>query len=322
MNTKKFLTGEKNKKQTIAIFCRSLEAGGDPFSSDYYWQAYQDLLFALKDRNIAAYFVTDNNSYLGHGVFSQAYTCDFKTPIDQLTIEKNVTVDLVFDRGGFIGRDVLTINDSYIMNIANNKIRMYEHFPELQPFSIVCSSEAELENACTRIESEKIVVKDPEGSGGYQVYIGERAEVLKNVPRVFPLLVQEFLDTSAGIPGVMSGVHDVRISVCGGKLVGYYIRQAKAGALHSNVSQGGTMLFKDPSEIPADVQAMVHVIDQKFQDSPRYYAADFMLTPKGWKMLELNPYLALIPLTDGPEAERTTGILADYLSKLCESITK
>lgn len=303
----------RSKKATIAIFCKEMRLGGDPFSSDYYWQAYQDLLLALKRQGLEAYFVSDNNSYSGDGMFSTAYTLDRKTTISKLKVVHDVKVDLVFDRGGFIGRDIETINPSHLLKIANNKIEMYRHFAQYQPLSAICNTKQDIIKAFKEIPGEKIVVKEPVGQGGKEVYIGEKSAILAELPDVLPVLVQQFMDTSAGIPGYVTGVHDVRLSVCGGTIVGYYIRSAQPGSYHSNVSRGGKMTFFDVSHVPEDLRHTVEAIDRYFGSMPRYYAIDFMHTPDGWKLVELNPYLALIPDTDGQEARKTSAALVAYL---------
>jgi len=290
-----------------------MKLGHEPFSSDYYWQAYQDLLLALKSLGADAYFVTDNNSYRGYGIFEVAYTIEHKTTLDSLIAVRNVQVDLVFDRGGFVGRDVTTINPARLLKMGNNKIEMFRHFGTFQPRSAVCLTHDAVIAAFRRIPGEKIVVKEPEGQGGKEVYIGTKADILRQIPDTLPVLVQEFMDTSAGVPGFVDGVHDVRLSVCGGKIIGYYVRSAQAGSYHSNVSRGGKMVFYEPSHVPHELRRMVRKIDDHFRGMPRYYAIDFMYTPKGWKLLELNPYLALLPETDGPEARNTSAALADYL---------
>lgn len=302
------------RSPVVAIFCKEMKLGGEPFTSDYYWQAYQDQLLALKKQGIEAYFVTDNNSYQGDGVFNVAYTTNHKTSIQKLQAEYNVKVDLVFDRGGFIGRDVQTINPALLLKIGNNKIEMYRYFGAFQPLSAICRTRKEIKEAFGHIPGDKVVVKEPVGQGGKEVYIGEKFEVLNQLPDTLPVLVQEFMDTSAGVPGCVSGVHDVRLSVCGGKIIGYYIRTAKAGSFHSNVSRGGTMKFYDVKEVPHELHEAVQSIDEFFQAFPRYYAIDFMHTPKGWKLVELNPYLALLPETDGPEARKTSAALTNYLA--------
>lgn len=302
---------------TVAIFCRTLKENDDPFSSDYYWQAYQDLMIALRDRGIDAYLVTDNNTYLGYGTFSVAYTIpDTKTSLNNLTRVEHVMVDLVFDRGGFIGRDVLTINNSFVQKVGTNKIEMYQRFAEFQPKSVICKSETETVAAIESMEGDTVVVKEPESYGGHHVYIADKQTLLNKLPSSFPLLVQEFLDTSLGVPGLATGVHDIRLSMCGGELIGCYVRQAKPGVLHSNVAQGGKMIFMDVAEAPEEPVRMAKEIDTLFQEYPRYYSVDFVNTAKGWKMLEINALLALLPLTDGEEATKTCDRLADYFTKV------
>ncbi len=307
---------------SIAIFCRTLKENDDPFSSDYYWQAYQDLMLALEKRGLSVYLTTDNNTYIDYGTFSVAYKIKGKTQLDNLIKVKNVKVDLVFDRGGFIGRGVPTINTPLMQKIGMNKIEMYKRFSKFQGFSAICINYGEVTKAFDDIEGERVVVKEPEGYGGHEVYIGYKNDVLSELPDRYPLLVQEFLDTSIGVPGYVTGVHDVRLSMCGGELIGCYIRQAKPGSLHSNVSQGGKMLFMNIDKTPPALIEAAKEVDKLFESSLRYYSIDFVNTTKGWKMLEINPYLALLPVTDGPEAIRTIEKLADYLATTIKTLPK
>jgi glutathione synthase/RimK-type ligase-like ATP-grasp enzyme len=308
----------------IAIFCRSFEEGVEPFTSDYYWQAYQDLYFALKERGLDVYFATDNNTYEDYGCFSTAYTICKKIPLNKIhTMQQvhDVQVDMVFDRGAFIGRNVPTVNPAIVQKIGMNKTEMFKYFAEYQPVSFICHNADEIREAFAKTEGDKVVVKEPKSFGGGKgVFIGDKKEVINRLPATYPLLVQEFLDTSAGVPGYMTGVHDVRLTTCGGKIIGCYIRQAKEGSLHSNVSKGGKMIFFEAQQTPRELIDIVEDVDTLFARHPRYYSIDFMYTPKGWKMLEINPYLALLPITDGIEAVRTLNYLADYLTATCNAI--
>jgi len=306
-----------DEQPSIVIYCKSMRLGEQPFTEDYYWQAYQDLLFALKDRGVAAYLAS-GDTYEGNGWFSEVYDFDHKTSLDKLKTKKQVHANLVFDRGNFSAHDVLVINHPHVARVMNSKLETYVGFARFQPYSVICTKWDEVEKAVAAMPGEMVVVKDPHSfGGGYDVFIGSKADVLKRAPRISPLLVQEFLDTSAGIPNGIQGVHDVRISVCGGEIIGHYVRQAKPGSYHSNVSQGGTMVFYDVDTVPAEIRTMVADIDAKFAAYPRYYAADFMHTTKGWKLVEMNPLLALLPVTDGPEAVKTLERLADYLRQVC-----
>ncbi|HVX58135.1 MAG TPA: hypothetical protein VG964_00170 [Candidatus Saccharimonadales bacterium] len=311
-------------KSAIAIFCTSLEIGGEPISSDYYWQAYLDLLLALKARGIEAYFATDNSSYLGGGRFAVAYTTDKKiSGPDQLTRVPDVHVDLVFERAEsapFEGKDIPAVNPKTLRDIANNKISIYEHFADLQPKSFVVSSKKDLLKAFAALSGDRVVVKEQEGYGGDSVYIGYKNDVLDQIPvDKSPLLVQQFIDTSGGVPGKVTGVHDVRLEICGGRVSGYYVRMAKAGALHSNVHRGGSMTFLPVEEVPAELHALAERIDRSFAPAPRFYAADFAHCEDGWKLIELNDYVGLARQnTDGSpsdiEAAKSLERLSDYLA--------
>jgi hypothetical protein len=79
------------------------------------------------------------------------------------------------------------------------------------------------------------------------------------------------------------------------------------------------MIFFPVAQTPPELVDMVEDIDTMFARHPRYYSIDFMYTPKGWKMLEINPLLALVPITDGKEVELTLNRLADYLVATCSS---
>jgi glutathione synthase/RimK-type ligase-like ATP-grasp enzyme len=305
--------------KAMAIYCPVSE-NNNPFSEDYYWQAYQDLMLALKQRGVEVYLVTDEQSYAGNGLFSTAYTITEKTSLDNLTKVENVSVDIVFDRSDFVGENVVVINDPYVYNIGTDKVAMYENFARFQPFSIVCQSHQEIVDAFAAIEGSDIVVKKPVSYGAHDVYIGKKEEVLPTLPDEYPLLVQEFLDTSAGVDGHMTGVHDVRLSMCGGELIGCYIRQARPGSVYSNVSQGGKMLFMNVKDAPPEAVEAAKEVDKLFAAYPRYFSVDFISTSKGWKMLEINALLALLPRSDGPEAEETLEKLADYFASVCTDV--
>lgn len=307
-----------NPRAAIAMYCSTSE-NNNPFSEDYYWQAYQDFILAIKQRGVDVYIVTDEASYQGDGIFATAYTINEKTTLDSLIKIEHVKVDIVFDRSDFHGRGVTVINDPYVSGIGTDKVAMYKHFAAFQPFSVVCQNRHELEAAFVAIPGADIVVKKPVSYGAHDVYIGPKSDILAQAPNEYPLLVQEFLDTSAGIAGHMTGVHDIRLSLCGGELVGCYIRQARAGSLYSNVSQGGKMLFMDINDAPTEAVAAAKSVDALFINYPRYYSVDFISTRKGWKMLEINALLALLPRSDGLEAAKTLERLADYFAEVANS---
>jgi glutathione synthase/RimK-type ligase-like ATP-grasp enzyme len=307
-----------NRFKTIVIYCKSLELGADPFENDYYWEAYQDCVQELQARGVDAYFAAAG-TYLGNGVFSEAYTIESKsTDTSNLIKHENVKADLVFDRGYFPGRDVPMLNPLSMHKVGNSKIEIYKHFAKFQPMSVICNNREELHKAFEQITGDQVVVKEPEGSGGTFVYIGTRDEVnAKVADNRFPVLAQQFMDTSVGVPGLVEGRHDFRMIVCGGELVGCYLRTPKPGEYRANVSKGGTMTYLSVDDIPPAAASIAHEIDQQFKDGPRYYSVDMANTPDGWRLIEVDSLLALHPTNVDTNLKYLMDKLADYLVKVC-----
>lgn len=306
--------------KTIVIFCRHLQADKMPFRSDYYWHAYIDLLLALKQYGASAYFATDNTTYQGQGVFSVAYTTDQKLPVSEFRRVENITADLVYDKGEFIRADTLPVlNPTFVHAITSNKTETYKHFARYQPLSFLCTSSDHLTSAIQALPSALVVAKTPTGNGGYGVHIATKEQMLHFKPRVYPVIIQEFIDTSVGIKGFVEGYHDLRIKIGGGEIWGGTLRTPRAGEYRANVSQGGTEKHLLPSQIPEQAKSLALEIDAFFANYPRYYAIDLAHTTRGWKLIELNSKPGLSPVHLSPQAKDITDKLAYYLVSFTDS---
>ena len=303
--------------KTIVIFTRTIDANGYPFSDEYHWNAYQDLLLALKARGVAAYFVTDQATYAGQGRFTRAYTVDAKVPVDEFQEVADATADLVFEKGGFAADDVMVLNPKFVASITASKLETYRHFAKYQPKSTICADRAELEQAFIDTPGELIVVKEPESNGGRAVLIGRKEDIISQVPAVYPLIVQEFMDTSVGVPGYVEGIHDVRVKIGGGAVFGGMIRTPAPGEYRANLAQGGSVRHLTPTEIPPAALELALEIDCFFEKYPRYYALDFANTTNGWKLIELNNKPGLSPSAVSAQAKLVIENLADYLIEIC-----
>ena len=303
--------------KTVVIFCESLDYPGITFEKESYWEAYSDLLLSLKSRGVNAYFATNNVTYLGGGVFSEAYTIDGRVRPEQMRRELSVRADLVYDRGNFAAEDIPVMNPKEMVQLGGDKSLMYYIFGKFQPYSATCNDRKELQKSFKEIKTDMVVAKDPTGYGGSGVHIGTREEVLDKVKDAsYPLLAQEFMDTSVGIPGVVDGVHDIRLEMCGGKIAACYVRSPKEGELRANVALGGTARYLEPHEIPARAIYLSKRIDAYFRGLPRHYAMDFARTSNGWKLIELNAYPGLTPFSFGKHSVRSMNILANYITKM------
>jgi len=102
--------------------------------------------------------------------------------------------------------------------------------------------------------------------------------------------LQEFIDTSKGIPGIVRGYHDLRIIIVDGEIVLCHVRTPKEGSLLANVAQGGSIREVPLEIIPSNILRRVadtqaH-IDQRF-DFP-LYSIDFGIQNAIPFVFELN----------------------------------
>lgn len=303
---------------TVVIFTRTLRDDGYPFSDDYHWNAYLDLLLELKSQGAQAYFASGNETYAGNGVFQEAYTTDTKVRVRDFKRFENVKADVVLEKGGFEGSGVLVINPKFVHEITASKSETYRNFAKYQPRSVICADQAAVERAAQEIPGNLIVVKEPVSNAGRAVQIGPKAEVLAKLPpaEAYPLVVQEFIDTSVGVPGYVEGIHDVRVKIGGGEIFGGMIRTPAPGELRANLALGGSIRHLLPEELPPQAVELAREIDCFFEKYPRYYAIDFANTPQGWKLIELNSKPGLSPVSAGAQAERIIQKLAEYLIKI------
>ncbi len=303
--------------KTIVIFTRNFRADALPFSNPRYFAGYQDLLMELKSAGAAAYFASGNEHYKGAGRFSEAWTSDVPRPIADYKMAHDVTAGLVLEKGGFTGTDVMVLNPPAVHTVASDKAETYRHFSKFQPKTIVVDSETGFEAAVRSIETELVVVKEAVSNKGQAVTIAEAEKQLLAPPGQYPVVVQEFIDTSVGIPGLADGVHDLRVKVTGGTIIGGQVRQPAPGELRANIALGGTSRILGADEIPEPVRQLTREIDLFFTGQPRYYALDFANTPNGWKLIELNSKPGLMPNSDGAEAARQTRAIAHYMIGIC-----
>jgi glutathione synthase/RimK-type ligase-like ATP-grasp enzyme len=306
----------KKKQPTIVIVCRAVDDQRPPFSSPYYLHAYTDLLLAIKSHGAQAYFSTREH-YAGNGRFRVAYTADTRAAVSDFRTETEVQADIVYNKGNFADvDDIPTLNPPLVHRITSNKAETYAHFPSYQPTTMLCHSAQELAAELLAIPGDKVVLKTLTGNGGHGIHVVDRADAL-TVPVVrYPVLLQEFLDTACGIPGMVDGIHDLRVKVGDGKAWGGTLRTPAPGEFRANVAQGGSERHLFPYEIPKEAIAIAMEIDKYFSEYARYYSIDLVRTDRGWKLIELNSKPGLSPVDMSQQSAHITSQLAQYLIRL------
>jgi glutathione synthase/RimK-type ligase-like ATP-grasp enzyme len=162
--------------------------------------------------------------------------------------------------------------------------------------------------------NQRIALKELDSHGGEKVFVGFMNDYQNNLQ--FPLLAQEFVDTSGGYDNLAHGIHDVRVAVFSGKAIHGLLREpGQPGELRTNQDLGGRVRALYVAEIPAELIEKIKVIDQRFGvDKPRFFSADFGFNGREWKLFELNNAPGLShSKSDGPAANEFLELLAENL---------
>lgn len=168
------------------------------------------------------------------------------------------------------------LNPVQLQMIASDKMLTHMIFPDFTPEAYLVHTREEMKRFLKKIKTERVVVKSPYGFGGKAVRIVTK-DSAKRMKLVEPTIVQEFIDSSKGIPGLIKGIHDLRLIFLGNKFVLGVIRTPPEGKLMSNLAQGGEAHFLQYSDIPDKVKQMARKITKTISIFPNtLYTIDFM----------------------------------------------
>jgi len=273
----------------IAVFFKDLEAMGPPFDKPEYWETYQELDAEIKKSGGQFFIVRHNSTYLGNGEFSKSW--QFKN--GELVETGSVKIDYIYDKGKFKHDDkVKVLNNRYVNEVCTDKYKTYQLFKDFCPHTFLVNSEREFDEALVNLEGDKKVIKPVDEGAGKGVFIGNN-QYLKECEYSFPLLVQEFLDTSDGIPGIYKGIHDLRVVFLNGEIIYSYYRTPPEGELLANVAQGGSLAFIPNKEIPKSVLEITELIKQNFKND-YCFSVDVGFVKGIPKIIELNSMVGLL----------------------------
>jgi len=209
----------------------------------------------------------------------------------------NIKEDFVMDKSSFsehnnkwkkiFDKQNKILNHFFIEDLCTDKMKTYRLYPELVPKCFLVNDRKELDRVIKKIRSSKVVLKPIAGSSAKGLKIVDR----DNIPKIKKgTIVQEFVDASCGLKGLVKGIYDLRCVVINGEIVDSFIRQAAPGNLTSNYSTGGKLVFYSLDKIPIPVRNAVKKIDAKLKKYvPRIYTADFVIdcNDRLW-LIEMN----------------------------------
>lgn len=279
--------------KNLAIYFSSPGVMDYPFHDEAYYSAYQEVIRAVETSGDVQVFIVRGDSYQGSGKFSHGW----RFVEGKQELFENIEANLIFNRDdkNTIPKiyDCKIINHPELDEICVDKFKTFERFPNLSPRTVYIHSFREFleqKEKWMGRDDEIIVLKKNFLTEGRGIYVQPIGEVRENLYEDWTnILMQEFMDSSLGIPGVIEGMHDLRVTVVNGEPINSFVRTPKQGSYLANIAQGGKGMALDLEQVPQEVMDIVNTIQAGLsQYTPSLFAADFMNTTKGYQLVELN----------------------------------
>ena len=171
------------------------------------------------------------------------------------------------------------INHPELEEFCWDKSMIHDIFPEFTPKTFLVNSRRGLNVVLPAIKSEKVVIKPRYGTLGGKVLITDKKHIPKKIDK--NTIIQEFIDTSNGIKGLVKSYHDLRVIIINGKIDHAHIRVPKKGLLTANMANGGKKIFITNGQIPKKIVKIVKKVDRLLKRyKPRIYSIDFLFDEK------------------------------------------
>lgn len=297
----------------IAVFFDAPGFDDYPFSEEEYRTAYHEVATLVQSAGATFAIVRGQGSYRGQMSFTRGWVFDGKTFEAH---SEALTVDLIWNKGHFRPEPTARIlNVPSLDTLCTDKWATYQRFPACCPQTILVRREEDLAPSLQRLQGAIVVCKPCDGEEGRGVLITTKENIRLSSHIRYPCLVQELIDTSCGIPGIVEGPHDLRIIGVAEEIGVSYIRTPPRGSLKANVSKGGREIEIPITEIPAEALTLFRTIDGALAAFPhRIYSVDMGRHCDGtWKIIELNSKPGLSPQRTGVSYRRFQELLAKTL---------
>lgn len=281
----------------MILFGKSNWEKAKPFSNTDYQYSYEYFYDLCKENDIQMYRASYQWYDYDKHIFKYAWV--YEGEGGNWRKVENVSPDLIYDKTKsrtevYYKKELMReaypfINDLNFTKIVDDKFVTSLIFPEYSKKNWLVKSQDELKKILPKLNTAKIVIKPISESGGKGVHIIEKTAA-ESVALTEENIVQEFIDSSLGVPGVSDKMHDLRLVFVGNKLIYAYIREPKEGSFLANLAQGGKLIIVPKDKLPKSLEPIIERINEAFDSfAVRILAVDFMFDEKQkpW-IVELN----------------------------------
>jgi hypothetical protein len=215
--------------RSIGVFFNDPGFDEYPFTEEDYRSSYQELGLTLRAKNAEMVVVRGKDTYRGGNRFQGGWRF---TGEGYERVEGEIDVDVIYNKGSELVTDASAnvVNHPGLDAICRDKMRSYETFPEHFPKTILVKDLEEGRLALQQMRTDHVVLKPADGWGGKKVWIGPKADAAEYF-EPYPVMLQELIDTSGGIPGSAPGTHDFRLVMANDRVLLTYVRMPADGSL-------------------------------------------------------------------------------------------
>ncbi len=248
----------------VVIWIKSSQK--ETFSSCYHKGAsYLQLLERLREKH-RVFLAYDLESYRGDDVFS---------PVSEFRGEgeRAIRADAIYNLGNIPGEDFAPVN-ARISNTPAfrkffaSKFAAYDLLEEFFPKTFFIAHPDDLPAALAKIRGELAVFKPNTGTNGTDVRIFKKSAATPDDGMTSAImnggaLLQEFVDTRRGIPGICDSYHDLRLATVNDVIALTHVRIPEPGSLVANYAQGATIRELSVNDIPENVLAFYEKVHER-----------------------------------------------------------
>lgn len=247
---------------------------------------YLQLLLEIEKKGWEVYVLT-RKTYLGESLFNGAWLFN-NEKFER--VEKEIKIDIVFDWVGNLlfppAKNTLkVVNTRAFKELTCDKWSAYQLLNKYMPKTFWVGDFKNAQKLLPQIKTEIVVLKPFNGLRGKGIYIGDRKGLKNFKPEKSDtkFIMQEFVDTSLGVPNVTSGKHDLRIVITNNKVIWCHVRVPASGTYLANAAQGGNLAEVDYNNVPKSVKEIVKIISENFYDKydNPIFSLDFGIDEKG-----------------------------------------
>lgn len=251
------------------------------------------------------YFAFGINSYINNGKFKNVavYKNGKIVFSNKEIIQANVIYhyNAVVKNPNFNPSPAKIINSPQFKLFGSSKMNEYELLKNFFPTTTLLIDMKSIKDYVSNREDDEIIVLKPvSGSSGKGVIVSEKKlinydDIDQDRLSKAGYIGQDFIDTSAGIPNLTKGIHDLRIMTMIDTIVLCHIRTPEDASMIANTHRGASMNEISFSALPAEVQDFYYKVHNKIKSKyPQpLYNMDIGIGTNNIPLLfEINPHTA------------------------------